>query len=166
MISIVKDADAPIGMERIHKPHQRTWPFRELKAVQQLLSWLLRLLRQTASHHVSQMHLGQFVVAEIQALISIAAQGGQQIRSVLDILDLNSHKNVGLITSAHPIAEFREAALLKEFGQLAQAAGLFRNLHGEHGFTLFTKLGPFRNKAQTVEIHVGAAGDRHKLLIF
>ena len=69
-------------------------------------------------------------------------------------------------SSTHAVAELRQASLLEKLTKILQASRLFRDLHGQHGLTLLTQFSSLRHKAQPIEIHVGAAGDGHQLLIF
>ena len=68
------------------------------------------------------MHLGEFIVAEVQAGKSIASQLVEKAGAVLLILHLNPDEDVGSFPFGHAIAELRQASSGQLAAERAQAS--------------------------------------------
>ena len=71
---------------------------------------------------------------------------------------------MGAFASTHAVTEFRQAAFFEKPTQFPEASGLLGNLHSQHGLPLFPQFSALRNEAKTIEVHIGSAGNGHKLL--
>ena len=154
----MEQADVPAVAHAGQETHQRARFFRKLEAIE---NFVFRT-RRMAADHVAHMQLGQFVVAQVQRLQPAAAQRPDQLLCFLAVAHLHADKHPCLLRIVKTIIELGDIARTQQFAERLEAAGLLGNGHREYGFTVFADFGFFRDKAQPVEIHVGAAGHRHQ----
>ena len=72
LISIVEQADVPVGMHRREKAHQRAWPLGEHETEEPFVVGQLA----AAAHHVTHMLLGEIVVCEVDGREALALELG------------------------------------------------------------------------------------------
>ena len=153
-------------MQRTDETHQCPGTFRKFEPVQQFTTstraGFRRRAGKSSTHHVAQVDLGEFVIAEVGAADPVPVQAFRHTAAILPIADLNPDEDLGTFTLGHPVAEFREAAVTQSIAQISEASGLFGDLHSQHRFAFLTQFGTFGNETKPVEIHVGAAGHGHQ----
>ena len=108
------------------------------------------------------MQLGQLVVGEVEAGEAGVLHVVDQLLLVGRATGLHPYKNVSNPGIGQPVAELAEAALAQHATEAPQATGLLGDLHRQHRFAVFADLSALGHEAQPVEVHVGAAGNRHQ----
>ena len=124
-----------------------------------------------AAHHVADMFLGQVVVCQVDRLVTLALEGGSDLRAFASALCAQAHKHMRLPAVADAVVKFGHAArpagqLAHQLTKAAQAAPLLGDGHSKQRLALLTHFGAFGHKAQAIEIHIGAAQNGHIGLAF
>ena len=105
---------------------------------------------------------GQFVVCQIQCGEALLAKALGNLGGLARALGGQADKHMGLRCIVHAVVELGHIAgaarqFANQSAKAAKAAALFRNRHGKQRFALFTHFGALGDKAQAVEVHIGAA---------
>ena len=119
-----------------------------------------------AADHMADMVLRHFVISQIQRRITVFGQLFDQFGRFAAVNHLNTDKNVGLARIVVAVIELGDVALADQPEKFLVGARLLRQRHRQHRFAPLADFGPFGDKAQTVEIHVGAGrnGDQGLVL--
>ena len=95
----MEDADAPTGIESADEAHQCPRSFWKFKAVQQFKAapsaTVLRRGWKTTANHVTEVNLGQFVVAEIKTGEALLLESIHEMVTILCSVHLHADENVG-----------------------------------------------------------------------
>ena len=113
----------------------------------------------TTADHVTQVLLGQFVVAQVEGGEAFGPQGPDHPRAVARAGDLQADEQVGLGGVGHAVVELGDAVALEHGAEAAKRTTLLGNRHRQHRFARLADFGAFGDEAQTVEVHVGSASD-------
>ena len=117
-----------------------------------------------STNHVSDVFLREFIINQINC----AKAGGDERLGDGDrfrpIRRDQADEHVCLALIRDSVAEFGHAPLPNHFAHPLEAASFFRNRDREQGLAFFTCFRSFRDKPQSVEVHVCAAGDGHQCL--
>src|SRR4029077_5352453 len=73
-------------------------------------------------------------------------------------------KNLGAVGAAVAIVELGDAAMSERFAEMQEAPRPLRNHRGEERLALAAEVCSLRHVPQAIEVHVGAAVDRHDAL--
>src|SRR5450830_808197 len=155
LITIMEQTDIPVRIHVVKKPHQCAWTLRKLKTVQQLILGQ----RAFAADQMADVYLGQFIVRQVKCVESLFFERLGNFGWLIGVVDLDADENVGSLGIADAIVEFSDVARPDGFTETFKAAMLFWNGDGKYSFARFAYIGHFCHEAQTVEVHVGAAGD-------
>ena len=105
------------------------------------------------------MDFGDFIIGQVNirqpASASCLLDNGQVLRTG----SLQTDKNMSIVVVAVAIVELGNIPTTQDIDKLKEAAFFFRNGNGKNTFIALAQLTAFRNMAQAVEVHVGAAGD-------
>ena len=159
MVAIVKQAYIPALAHRYQETQQRTRAFGKLKAIQQFIFKPCN----PATHHVTNMQLGQLTVGQVCNGITLVTQHLHKLMPFSAIV-LQSHtrKDVRLSGIRIAIIKFGNPALADSAAEFPETTRLFRDRHSEQCLASLTNLRPFRHMPQTVKIHIGTAIDCHQ----
>ncbi len=159
MVAVVEHRDVPAPAQQVQKLHQRPRPLGKLEAVDALVGQRLA----APAHHVADMQLGGFVVGHVHHLEMLALQVGQQVAPAVErIGDLHADEDLGALRVAIAVVELGNIALAQGQRELAEAARLLVDGHGQHGLALLAQFGALGDMAQPVEVHIGAGHHRHQ----
>ena len=95
----------------------------------------------------------------------MSVQAGEYAFQVLLAADLHADEDMGGARIGEAVIELGDVAAADHGTEALEAARLFRNGHRDNGLAPLAQLGTLGHMAQAVEIHIGAAGNRHQGLI-
>ena len=113
-----------------------------------------------ASDQMANMELGHLVVGQVVGFNAPLVHRSQQLSRFVPVGDLNADEDVSDDRIGIAIVELGDAALAKQSAELPKASRSFGNRHREYGLAFLAQLCAFRHKAQPIEVHIGAAGNR------
>ena len=92
VIAVLEQRNAEIHAHGVHKVQQRAGAFGEGEAQQTFVQNLGRI----AAHKMPHMHLGQFIIREVNGFKTLAAQFLQHLGHIIAPVDLDAHQHPGL----------------------------------------------------------------------
>mmetsp|Transcript_53113 Transcript_53113/g.153236 ORF Transcript_53113/g.153236 Transcript_53113/m.153236 type:complete len:422 (+) Transcript_53113:502-1767(+) len=101
------------------------------------------------------VRLGELVVAKVQRREAGSRQTLNHVGLVIVVHRLEAHVDASRLT-ANAVGELGDIPRVDVLVELEEGAGALRDLHGDEGLRRVRTL---RDEAQTIEVHVGAAGD-------
>ena len=116
MISIVKKGNVPAPAKRIEELKKRARPFRKFETAKALAFDVASV----ASHHVSHVELGQFIIRKVGCFVALAKQIGLDLQRILAAADTDSNENICALTVVETVIEFRDDPPSERRAKLAE----------------------------------------------
>src|SRR5258706_3030606 len=158
VIAIVEQRDVPRRAHGLQEAQQRTGTLRELEAEHEFIG-------QGAAHaadHETHVEFCGLVGTHVDDAVTGRAQPRQYRGGILLVrVEPEAHEQARTFRALVAVVEFRDVVLSEGTAETEKAPGLLGNIHGEQYFAAGPDVGALRDMPQAIEIHVGAAADRH-----
>ncbi len=120
--------------------------------------------RRMAADHVADMLLGQLIVGQVQRIEAVPAETGGDLLVIRAARDLHAHEDVRHAVVGDAVVELGHVARAELLAEALEAAAFLGDADREDRFARLAHLGALGDKAQAVEVHVGAAGNGYQVL--
>src|SRR5260221_4810590 len=161
VIAIVEQRDVPGGAHRLQEAQQRTGALREFEAEHEFIGQSAA----DAADHETHVEFCGLVGTHVDDAVTGRAQPRQYRGGILLArVEPEAHEQPGALRALVAVVEFRDVMLSEGAAEAEEASGLLGNIHAEQHFTAGADVGALGDMPQTIEIHVGAAADRHVAL--
>src|SRR5262249_40221533 len=127
MIAVVKKTDVPAAAQGIQKLEECAWALGKLEPAHPFMVHS----GGTTADHVAYVKLRHFVLGQIGRLVTVLQEIGLDLMSVITISNAEADEDLGPITSAESVVEFRNDPWTNHPAEFPERAGTFRNSHGK-----------------------------------
>src|SRR5882672_4105362 len=161
VIAIVEQRDVPRRAHGLQEAQQRTGTLREFEAEHEFIGQGAA----DAADHETHVEFCGLVGTHVDDAVTGRAQPRQYRGGILLArVQPKTHEQARTFRALVAVIEFRDVMLSEGTAETEKAPRLLGNIHGEQHFAAGPDVGALRDMPQAIEIHVGAAADRHVAL--
>ncbi len=156
LVSVVEEADVPVGVHGEEEAHQGAGAFGEFEAVELFVGGE----GAAAADHVADVFFGEFVVVEVDGFEASDGEVFDDGCPFIFGLGFDADENVSLVGIGHAVAELSDASLADRIAEESKASLMFGDGNCQKCLAVLTGVGSFGDEAEAFEVDVGSAGDR------